>query len=373
MSAGGTRTDGIRTDGIRTDGLALRLGAFELSGVSLAAARGEVLVLLGPNGAGKSVLLETVAGFHRPLRGRIEIGGRDVTRLSPEARRIAYVFQNFALFPHLTVRQNIAFGTTSGGARESGRAEHERRVTSLIDRFGLAALAGRRPGALSGGEKQRVALARALATDPELFLFDEPFSALDALTRDALRDELASFLREARLPALYVTHDHAEAHALADRVAIVDGGAVVQAGTAAEVFAAPRNARVARLLGIENIVEGVVRANGAGLAVEIGVPPAIVVPLARITAAPRTRMRLSLRAAEIALGAPGASALPGEVAFDATVREVGQRGPLLRLRCDAGFPIIAWATSAQLRALAAVPGARIGLRCPQDAFHPLGD
>ncbi|HEX8739292.1 MAG TPA: ABC transporter ATP-binding protein [Casimicrobiaceae bacterium] len=373
----------MSSDGLTVNGLALKLGAFTISDVSLAAARGEVLVLLGPNGAGKSVLLETVAGFHRPLRGRVEIGGRDVTRHAPEARRIAYVFQNFALFPHLTVTQNIAFGAGAGGGHRGpgagwggggGRgAGRERSVGALIERFGLSALADRRPGALSGGEKQRVALARALATDPELFLFDEPFSALDALMRDSLRDELAAFLRDARLPALYVTHDHAEAQALADRVAIVDGGTVVQAGAASEVFAAPRNARVARLVGIENVVDGVVRANGAGLAIEVGTPPALVAPLRGRPSAVGTKVALSLRAADLALGPPGGVAAPGDVAFDATVRDVAQQGPFVRLRCDAGFPLVAWATFAQLRELAIAPGARIGLSCPLAALHRLED
>lgn len=364
----------MSVDGVRVTGLALELGAFSLDDVSIAAERGEVLVLLGPNGAGKSVLLEAVAGFHRPLRGRVEIGGRDVTKVAPEARRVAYVFQNFALFPHLTVAQNVAFGAAVGGGdRASRRAAHLRRVASLIERFGLSALAGRRPAALSGGEKQRVALARALATDPELFLFDEPFSALDALTRDTLRDELAAFLREAKLPALYVTHDHAEAQALADRVAIVDGGRIVQSGAAADVFAAPRNARAARLVGVENILDGIVRSRGGRLAIEIGTPPALVVPLAGRTAPPGSRVALSLRAADLALGPPGIAAMPDEVAFDATVRQVAPQGPLVRLRCDAGVAIVAWATAAQLRELAIAPGTTIGLRCPQRALHRLGD
>ncbi|HEX7329045.1 MAG TPA: ABC transporter ATP-binding protein [Casimicrobiaceae bacterium] len=374
----------MSADGLTVNGLALKLGAFAISDVSLAAARGEVLVLLGPNGAGKSVLLETVAGFHRPLRGRVEIGGRDVTREAPEARRVAYVFQNFALFPHLTVKENVAFGAHAGGGQGAARgrrdiarggrgAERARRVGALIERFGLSALADRRPGALSGGEKQRVALARALATDPELFLFDEPFSALDALMRDSLRDELASFLREARLPALYVTHDHAEAQALADRVAIVDGGTIVQAGAASEVFAAPRNARVARLVGVENVVDGVVRANGAGLAIEVGTPPAFVAPLRGRPSPIGTKVALSLRAADLALGAPGGAAAPGDAAFDATVRDVAPQGPFVRLRCDAGFPLVAWATSAQLRELDIAPGARIGLSCPLAALHRLED
>lgn len=361
----------MSTDGLRVEGLALRLGSFALHEVSLAAAPGDVLVLLGPNGAGKSVLLETIAGFHRPHRGRVEIGGRDVTRLPPEERRVAYVFQNFALFPHLTVTQNIAFGATLGSERAWRRSIHAPRVAMLIERFGLGALAGRRPADLSGGEKQRVALARALATDPELFLFDEPFSALDALTRDSLRDELASFLRDARLPALYVTHDHAEAQALADRVAIVDRGAVVQTGSAAEVFGAPRNARVARLLGVENILDGVVRARGIGAAIEVGSPTALAVPVTGCAPPEGTRVALSLRAADLALGTPGTKPGAGEIAFDATVREVADHGPFVRLRCDAGFPVVAWATFAQRRELALAAGGRIGLRCPLDALHRL--
>ncbi|HTT78451.1 MAG TPA: ATP-binding cassette domain-containing protein, partial [Stellaceae bacterium] len=166
------------------EGASLRLGDFALRDLDLALGRGEILVLLGPNGAGKSVSLEMIAGFHRPQRGRILVAGDDVTRLPPERRGIGLVVQDFGLFPHLTVAANVAFGRPGVD------------IAALLKQVGIGHLAARRPGNLSAGERQRTALARALAIRPLLFLFDEPFSALDARTRTGLRDELKSFLRD---------------------------------------------------------------------------------------------------------------------------------------------------------------------------------
>ena len=185
------------SSGLAVEALTLTLGDFHLRSLGLAVSRGQILVILGPNGSGKSVTLETIAGFHRPDSGRVIIGGRDVTKLAPERRNVGFVIQNFGLFPHLNVAQNVAIARRTGGKG----IEIDRTVavprddTGLLAYVGAAHLAHRRPEDSSPGEKQRVALARALASGPDLFLFDEPFAALDAQTRDQLRGELLSFLR----------------------------------------------------------------------------------------------------------------------------------------------------------------------------------
>ncbi|HMA31981.1 MAG TPA: ABC transporter ATP-binding protein [Casimicrobiaceae bacterium] len=365
------------------ENVSLAVGTFALRDISLALASGEILVLLGPNGAGKSVILETIAGFHRPLHGRVKIGGRDVTALPPEARHVGYVFQNFALFPHLTVAQNLRFATEARGGTRAGSRTREQRIAALLERFGLGALADRRPADLSGGEKQRVALARALATDPAVFLFDEPFSALDAATRDALRDELAGFLREARVPAVYVTHDYAEAMALADQVAVVDAGAIVQSGPAEDVYAAPRTVRIARLLGVDNIVDGEVRARiGDSAIVALGTSE-LRVPLRERAVAIGQRVSVSIRAEELSLlpagqpramqqGERQASGLSRpDFTVPAKILWLANHGPLVRVACDCGFPLTAYVTRAQCRQMALAPDLPLAVTFPPDALNLL--
>ena len=203
---------------------------------------GETVALVGPSGAGKTTVLRAIAGLRRPDRGRIALGNRawfDATAgvdLPPERRSVGLVFQEYALFPHLTVRANVAFG---GAAR----------VDELLERFGIARLAGEKPATLSGGERQRVALARALARDPSVLLLDEPLSALDAHTRAAVRAQLQDLLGELALPALIVTHDFGDAAALADRIGVVIDGRMRQLGTAAELVERPADAFVVSLTG----------------------------------------------------------------------------------------------------------------------------
>jgi molybdate transport system ATP-binding protein len=225
------------------------LGALELD-AQLSAREGECLALAGPSGAGKTSLLRTAAGLLRPDQGRVTCGSEvwlDTERgvfLDPERRRCGYVFQEYALFPHLRAWQNVAYPLRAGS-----RAERRRRAHDLLDRFGVAHLAGARPATLSGGERQRVALARALALRPSALLLDEPLSALDARTRAAAARELAGVLRESEAPALLVTHDFGEAAQLGDRVGVIDAGRIVQTGTASELAAEPRSAFVADFTG----------------------------------------------------------------------------------------------------------------------------
>jgi multiple sugar transport system ATP-binding protein len=217
-----------------------------LAGLSLAVREGELLALLGASGSGKSTALRVIAGLEQADAGRVLIGGRDVTRVAPAQRDVAMVFQSFALFPHLTVRENIGFGLA---ARRTPAAERERRVRAAADVLDLGALLGRRPRALSGGERQRVALARALAGRPAVLLMDEPLSNLDAPLRERARAEIRRLHRETGATVVYVTHDQAEALSLGERVALLDGGRLRQVGDPDEVYEHPADRVVARFVG----------------------------------------------------------------------------------------------------------------------------
>jgi molybdate transport system ATP-binding protein len=240
------------------------LGALRLD-VRLTVERGECLALAGPSGAGKTSILRVAAGLLHPSDGRVEANGEtwlDTERgvdVPTERRRCGYVFQHYALFPHLSAWQNVAYALDG-----TARSERRSRAVELLGRFGLAELADARPHTMSGGERQRVAVARALARDPEVLLLDEPLSALDARTRAAAARELAAVLRESEAPALLVTHDFAEAAQLGDRVGIVDAGRIVQEGTASELAGAPRSAFVADFTGAV-VLTGVVRGASGGL------------------------------------------------------------------------------------------------------------
>ncbi len=235
----------------------------------LSVQHGQCLALAGASGAGKSSLLRVAAGLLRPDRGRVRCDGQtwlDTQAgidLAPERRRVGFLFQDYALFGHLNAWRNVAYGM-SGVAR----AQRRERAHELLDRFDLAARAEARPATLSGGERQRVALARALARDPEVLLLDEPLSALDAATRARAGRELATLIADAGVPVLMVTHDFGEAALLADRIAVLDGGSVVQTGSATELAGAPASAFVADLTGAV-VLTGDARPEGDLTAVEL--------------------------------------------------------------------------------------------------------
>ncbi|HXZ66575.1 MAG TPA: ABC transporter ATP-binding protein [Streptosporangiaceae bacterium] len=228
-----------------------RAGAFQLGPVDIDVASGRVLVILGPSGAGKSVLLTAIAGLRPTRAGRVDVAGNDVTDAPPEARRIGMVFQDGALFPHLTVRENIRFGPRAIGTTGTTAADR------LLSQVGIAHLADRAPRTLSGGERQRVALARALAIQPRLLLLDEPLSALDQPTREEMRGQLRELLASQAIPAIHVTHDRDEALTIADELAIIADGTIRQIGRARDVTSNPADAIAARLLGWTELGQGI--------------------------------------------------------------------------------------------------------------------
>lgn len=228
----------------------VRYPGFELK-LDLEVARGETLALLGPSGSGKSSALRVAAGLERPSAGRVFLGGRDVTDLPPERRGVGFVFQDYALFPHLTVEKNIAFGLEERGW---DAARIHRRVGELLAKMGLEAHARKKPEQLSGGERQRVALARALAPEPAVLLLDEPLGALDLRLRERLLLELRRVLAGEEVTAVFVTHDQTEAFVLSQRVAIVKNGRLVQQGAPESVFERPADVWTARFLGHKNVL-----------------------------------------------------------------------------------------------------------------------
>ena len=233
-----------------------------LDDISLDIAAGELFFLLGPSGCGKSTLLRLIAGLHEPSAGRLLFNGRDVTDLSTEKRNAVMCFQSYALWPHMTVRENVRFGLN---VRKMPKPEQDQRIDEVLNLVQMDAYAARKPNQLSGGQQQRVALARALAVRPACLLLDEPLSNLDAKLRHEMRSEIRRICKTANFTTIYVTHDQKEALSVADRIAVLRAGKVAQIGTPGELYHAPRTSFVADFIGQTNLLPGRVvgRENGS--------------------------------------------------------------------------------------------------------------
>ncbi|MEV0617757.1 ABC transporter ATP-binding protein [Nonomuraea sp. NPDC050404] len=272
--------------------------------------KGEFLSILGPSGCGKTTLLNSIAGFVQPTAGRIVIDGADVTGRPPYRRGLGVVFQNYALFPHMTVAANVAYGLR---VRRLDKAEREERVREALRLVGLEGYAERRPKQLSGGQQQRVALARALAIRPPVLLLDEPLSNLDAKLRREMRVELRAIQRRIGTTMVFVTHDQEEALALSDRVAVMNGGRIEQLGTPDEVYRRPATRFVAQFIGAANVLEGTVTAGGLDLGggLVVGGLPGLVEGERAVVAIRPERIRLSEAGAGTA-GTVGYRAFAGD-------------------------------------------------------------
>jgi putative spermidine/putrescine transport system ATP-binding protein len=289
---------GGKTVTLKLESIEKSFGAFlAVKGVSFSLAQGEVLSLLGPSGCGKTTTLRMIAGFEQPTAGTMLLAGRDITHIPARHRNIGMVFQSYALFPHMSVADNVAFGLRMRGM---ARGERDERVRKALDIVRMGKFAERSPRQLSGGQQQRVALARALAIQPDILLLDEPLSALDLKLREEMRDEINRIVRELKITTVFVTHDQSEALVLSDYVAVMNGGVVEQLDTPTRLYRNPETPFVADFIGGANVIKGAVAAD------KFRSSDDIVIPLPG--SADAAAKAIAIRPEDIRLSAPSAPA-----------------------------------------------------------------
>ncbi|KAF5082560.1 MAG: ATP-binding cassette domain-containing protein [Methanoculleus horonobensis] len=338
------------------DSVSKSLGEFSLSNVSLSVEDGEYFIVLGPTGAGKTILLETIAGIYTPDAGRIFLNGRDITDVPARERNIGMVYQDYMLFPHLTVEANIGFGLRS---HRADPAFIRGKIQESADLLNISHLLHRYPGTLSGGEQQRAAIARALVMEPEALLLDEPLSALDVKTRESLRAELARIHEATGTTIVHITHNFEEVFDLADRVAIMRGGDVIQVGTPEEIFRRPNSDFVAGFVGVENLLRGTGSADGTvavgdlRISAENGIPGPVSV---------------AIRPEEIQLSKTPLSKNGRNVVFG-RVDSVRPNGGLVRVSVDAGVLFKVTLTRQGFEEAGVAPGDAVHLAFRPSAAH----
>ena len=285
--------------------------------------KGEFISLLGPSGCGKTTVLRMVAGFESPSAGRIKIGGQDVTHLKTAKRNVGMMFQAYALFPNLTVAENVGFGLKVAGV---AKAERDKRVAEMLSLISLPDLGNRYPFQLSGGQQQRVALARALAPRPKVLLLDEPLSALDAKVRVSLRSEIREIQRELGITAIFVTHDQEEALSISDRIVVMNGGVAEQVGRPHEIYNRPASKFVANFVGTLNTFEAVLISDTSAQIEgnSIALPEAVAL-------SPGSRITLALRPEAVHLGRNASC----DITLPAQIEEVHFLGSVIRVRARA--------------------------------------
>ena len=313
-------------DVIRLDGVRKTFGDFvAVDRADFSIREGEFFAMLGPSGCGKTTTLKMIAGFEQPTSGRVFLNGDDVSRVSPHKRNVNTVFQNYALFPHMTVADNVAYGPKS---RKLPKSDYEPNVAEMLDVVRLADFAHRKPAQLSGGQQQRVALARALVNYPSALLLDEPLAALDLKLREAMQFELKRIQREVGITFVFVTHDQGEALTMSDRIAVMSAGAVEQIGTPEEIYHRPSSLFVAGFIGSANLLPGTVVGNDGGeLRVELTSGPTI---RASSDGARGTGEHVSVMLRPERLAAATASSTDGR-SIVGTVRDIVFQGATARL------------------------------------------
>ena len=314
---------------IRIENLTKRFGdSTALHSLNLTIGRGEIFFLLGPSGCGKTTLLRSIAGFYPPDAGKIFFGDEDVTSLPPHRRNTGMMFQSYALWPHMTVAQNVAFGLEE---RKVRRTEIEQRVRAALDSVKMGEYAARKINQLSGGQQQRVALARAMVIRPRCLLLDEPLSNLDTKLRIEMRGEIRRICKEAGLTAIYVTHDQKEALSVGDRIAVMESGHIRQSGAPAEVYRQPATRFVADFMGETNFIEGTVTSAGTSPVVETALGKFSCSAHGWVPASGQ-RVVLSIRPEALRLH----TSVPAENSIAGTIRERVYLGEMAQYRFAAG-------------------------------------
>lgn len=337
-----------------------------LDDVSVSIAEREFFTLLGPSGCGKTTLLRLIAGFEEATAGEIRIAGTPVNHLPPFKRRVNTVFQSYALFPHLTVAENVGFGLET---QQIAKAEIRRRVDDALNQVQMAHLAGRKPHQLSGGQQQRVALARALAPRPDVLLLDEPLSALDLKLRKEMQIELKRVQHEAGITFVFVTHDQEEALTLSDRIAVMQGGKILQVGTPLEIYERPQHRFVADFIGDINFVTGSVAIGDGGKTKVVTDGGHIRFDTDGLRAGERVTLAIRPERARLCTPSSGNGHLNGEVA------QVVYTGTatVYQVRLGGGQIFVLRQTNTEGGGSALPVGSRVGIDCPAGAVQLLRD
>ncbi|MHA1860335.1 MAG: ABC transporter ATP-binding protein [Candidatus Asgardarchaeia archaeon] len=344
---------------IEVDGLYKKVGSFELGEVSFTSKDGEYLVILGPSGAGKTMLLECIAGLIDLDSGKVFIDGEDVTERSPEAREIGFVYQDFLLFPHLKVEENVEFGLRMRGLPKD---EIRERVEYVLSLLGITHLRERYPSSLSGGEKQRVALARAIAIKPKILLLDEPLSSLDLKVRESLREELRKIHDKYVKNTIHVTHDQLEAYILADRVGIIKDGKLIEIGPPDKIFRSPSNEFTAEFLGFENLFKGFVKREEDGLFfIDVNGIEFIT------TKGGHGKVTIAFRPEDVTVMRKFAKTSARNV-FSGKIVDTLDEGSLVKLKVDIGIPVTATVTKSSFFELGLKVGCEVNVSIKASAI-----
>ncbi|PTD94636.1 sulfate ABC transporter ATP-binding protein [archaeon SCG-AAA382B04] len=341
---------------LKIEGLSNDWGRFQLKNIDLEINEGEFLVILGPSGSGKTLLLETIAGFTIPDEGKIIRNKKDITKFSPEKRDLGFVYQDFALFPHLTVRENIAFGLEDKGSERVKKLASFLSIEDLLDENTIT---------LSGGEKQRVTLARAIATKPNFMLFDEPLSSLDERIQEKMRREIKEMHKNMGLTSIYVTHDQSEAMYLADQIAIMMEGKIVQTGKPEDVFYEPKNEEIAKFVGIENIYSGNIKEKEDSLA-KIDIGKKQIEAICGLEKG--SNVRLMIRPEEVFIKKQK-NPSSARNQFKGVIKEVIDEGSMLRLKIDCGFKLTSYITRKSFKEMELKSGEKIVANFKASSVH----
>ncbi|MDO8886887.1 ABC transporter ATP-binding protein [Candidatus Oleimmundimicrobium sp.] len=347
---------------IEIENLDIDLGEFKLRDINLSIKEDEVFVILGPSGAGKTVLLEAIAGFFPPKKGSIILDGNFANDLPPEKRNIGFIYQDYVLFPHLTVRENILFGV-----RYRQIDDVENKFKKIVATLNIENILHRRPQTLSGGEQQRVSLARALIMEPRLLLFDEPLSSLDKKVRENLREELRIILKRMNQTSLFVTHDQTEALVIADRIAIMRDGKIVQVGKPDEIFNSPVNEFVADFVGVETVLEGKVVSRLNELAV-VDVNGAKVEVISNVSIGEKVLLGIRPENVTVSISKEKKSS-SARNNFNAKIVKLTSLGAVIKVNLNCGFPLIALITKQSAEEIGLKEGGEVTASFKSTAVH----